>query len=204
MKTEKTAYHHGNLRSEILAAAHSLLNQAGIEGVTIRAVARQIGVAHSAPANHFKDRKTLLTALATGIFEDLGSSIINALATRTGSDNQHDRRARIGVFAETLTQFGLTHPHSYRLLWHKDCLDDADPNLQAGMDRIYDALLAELTPAREGRSSETDAIALWSLLHGYISMRLDGNLVAKADEVSGVARADAIIDALFEGIGQRP
>ena len=203
-RTAKSPYHHGHLRPALLSAAFTLLDRSGLESVTIRAVAREIGVAHSAPANHFKDRKALLTAMATEVFGDLGEVITAQLAHGSSIAKLEDRRARVGVFAETLINFGLSHPHRYRLLWRRDCLDDTDLDLQNGMDQIYDALLAELGASETGRSEETDAIALWSMLHGYISMRLDGNLIAKSDSVSGVARHQAIVDALFDGIGGTP
>jgi AcrR family transcriptional regulator len=195
-----TPYHHGNLRPALLKAAFSLLDQSGVENVTIRAVARQIGVAHSAPANHFKDRKALLTAMATMVFDEIGGAITQQLAKSRSDDTSLTRRARIGVFAETLINFGLSQPHRYRLLWRRDLLDDGDEALQNAMNAIYDALLVELGETRPTRSIETDAIALWSMLHGYISMRLDGNLVAKSDEKAGIPRHHAIVDALFAGI----
>lgn len=203
-RTANSPYHHGHLRPALLNSAFTLLDQSGLESVTIRAVAREIGVAHSAPANHFKDRKALLTAMATDIFAELVEVITAQLASRSSTPTPKDRRARIGVFAETLINFGLSQPHRYRLLWRRDCLDDTDEGLQNGMDQIYDALLAELGANETGRSEETDAIALWSMLHGYISMRLDGNLIAKSDSVSGVTRHKAIVDALFDGIGDAP
>jgi len=203
-RTANTPYHHGHLRPALLTAAFALLDRSGLESVTIRAVARDIGVAHSAPANHFKDRKALLTAMATAVFADLGGAVAAELAPNSSTSKPKDRRGRIGVFAETLITFGLSHPHRYRLLWRRDCLDDTDVGLQNGMDRIYDALLLELGARDTGRSEETDAIALWSMLHGYISMRLDGNLIAKTDRVSGVARRKAIVDVLFDGIGDAP
>lgn len=199
-KKPTAPYHHGRLRPALLEAAFSLLDSAGVDGVTIRAVARKIGVAHSAPANHFKDRTSLLTAMATLIFDDLTQTITRNLADLPVASTLAAGRARIRVFADTLVTFGLEHPHRYRLLWRRDCLNDEDEELQRGMDQIYEALLAELDGKDASRSSETDAIALWSLLHGYISLRLDGNLIAKTDEETGIPRARAIVDALFDGI----
>lgn len=193
-------YHHGRLRPALLEAAFSLLDSAGVDGVTIRAVARKIGVAHSAPANHFKDRTSLLTAMATLIFDDLAQTITRNLAEQSVASTEAAHRARIGVFADTLVAFGLEKPHRYRLLWRRDCLNDENAELQRGMDQIYEALLTELDDPVATRRSETNAIALWSLLHGYISLRLDGNLIAKADEETGIPRARAIVDALFDGI----
>ena len=49
-------------------------------------------------------------------------------------------------------------------------------------------------------SLETRAIALWSMVHGYVTMRLDGNFVEKNDEMTGVPRQNAIVEAILEGL----
>ena len=79
MTTKKNAYHHGNLRTELLNAAMEILDESAVEAVTIRQVARKVGVAHSAPANHFPDKKSMLTTLAVEIFISLSSVIKNEL-----------------------------------------------------------------------------------------------------------------------------
>ena len=96
MKEPKAApaYHHGNLRAGLLDAALTILDAEGVDAVTIRAVARAAGVSHAAPANHFADRKALLTALAAGIFAALAGRIARKLAAAPGG-----RAARLRVFA---------------------------------------------------------------------------------------------------------
>ncbi len=198
--TDKAPYHHGNLRDAIIDAAFQLLDAEGVEGVTIRAVARAIGVAHSAPANHFKTRKDLLTTLATRTFEDLTAEIQKKL--RTAQDDQGDKRAYLKMFADTVISFGLRHPDRYRLLWRRDCLTVDDPNLLTQMDALYEPLVALFDEGHRQaqRSAETSGIALWSLVHGYVSLRLDGNLIPLNDEVTGDPRERAIVDAMLDGI----
>jgi AcrR family transcriptional regulator len=195
----KETYHHGNLRESLLQAAFALLDEEGLEAVTIRAVARRVGVTHAAPANHFRDRKALLTALAARIFEALRQEIEKKLAT---ADSDLDQRLR--VFVQALLRFGLAHPNRYRLIWRWDALDGADPMLAGAMDAIYDRLIAELS----GRGSQaldphSRAIALWSMAHGYVSMRIEGNLRTGRDAVTGEPREAAIVTAILRGIGGR-
>ena len=200
--SNKPSYHHGNLRQALLDAACNLLDREGIEAVTIRAVARGAGVAHSAPANHFKTRRDLLTALAAQIFEALAQTI-QAKLVKSPPDPMLDRRDRLKLFASTVLEFGLAHPNRYRLLWRRDCLAVDDPHLLTQMDVLYGPLIALFseTPQNGNVSSETQGIALWSMLHGYVAMRLDGNLIALNDERTGEPRELAIIDAFLEGIG---
>jgi AcrR family transcriptional regulator len=193
-RTVPARYHHGALREALLQRATELLDEEGVNAVTIRAVARNAGVTHTAPGNHFASRSALLSTLATGFFQDLESAI-DVRASKVGDD--HNRRAR--AFAQALVEFGLRHPHRYRLLWRRDLLlDDAD--LLAPMDAIYDKLIAELSAARRGdqKSTHTLAIGMWSMAHGYLSMRLDGNFEDRKDEVTGQSRFDALLDLIID------
>ena len=61
----RDAYHHGDLRAALIAAAEEELAENGVDGFTLRGCARRAGVSHAAPAHHFKDVRALFTALAT-------------------------------------------------------------------------------------------------------------------------------------------
>lgn len=66
--TEKDPYHHGDLRNALLAAAREILDEAGVSGLSLRAVARRAGVSQTAPYRHFKDKAALIAAIATDGF----------------------------------------------------------------------------------------------------------------------------------------
>ena len=193
----RPSYHHGNLREELLRCAFKMLESEGADAITIRAVARAAGVAHSAPVNHFPSKQALLTSLAASIFHALAEEVTNAL--EAGTMKYPDL---IRTFANTVAQFALAHPNRYRLLWRRDLLDDHDSELSAAMDRIYGLLIEKLGQDKRVRktSVETRAIALWSMVHGYVTMRLDGNFIEKNDETSGMPRQDAIVEAILEGL----
>ena len=196
MTSKTNAYHHGNLRAELLNAAMGILDESGIEAVTIRQVARKAGVGHSAPANHFAGKRALLTQLAIDIFTSLGDTIKSELQAAPKGLSE-----KVIVFTDTLVEFGLAQPNRYRLLWRRDYLDNDNTDLNRAMDVIYDQLLTTLTTGKNTRVSvESKAIALWSMIQGYVSMRIDGNLSAKKDEVSGQDRQRAIVEVLLHGI----
>ncbi|MEO0497745.1 MAG: helix-turn-helix domain-containing protein, partial [Pseudomonadota bacterium] len=64
-RTKRGPYHHGDLREALLTAAEVELTDRGIEGLSLRGVAKRAGVSHAAPAHHFGDKAGLLTALTT-------------------------------------------------------------------------------------------------------------------------------------------
>lgn len=194
----RRAYHHGDLRQALLNAARKLLDKDGVEAVTVRAVAREAGVAHSAPANHFKDRAALLAALATGIFEELAVEVEIALGM-----SARKPQARLHAMAEVIVHYALQHPHRYRLLWRRDNFAaDGSPAEIAGTvlyDRVKAILGAAKGPTKASINSQV--IAAWSLIHGYVSLRLEGALVDGRDELSGRSRVSAIVDVLIDGLG---
>lgn len=189
----RTAYHHGALRSAILKQATKLLDGEGVDAVTIRAVARNAGVTHAAPVNHFENRSALLTSMATGFFLQLGRAIDARLKAAPVTPRQ-----RIRVFADALLEFGLRYPNRYRLLWRRDVLIDGG-ELNAAMNAIYDKMIAELSQAglARGKSAHTVAVAMWSMVHGYITLRIDGTFEARVDETSGEPRFRAMLDLLL-------
>ncbi|MEU8373552.1 TetR/AcrR family transcriptional regulator [Micromonospora sp. NPDC048894] len=73
------AYHHGNLRSTLLAAAERSLRQHGAGQLSLRELAREVGVSHAAPRRHFADRQALLDALAEAGFARLHAELHAAL-----------------------------------------------------------------------------------------------------------------------------
>ena len=72
-------YHHGRLRTALLAEAERTLREQGVEQLSLRALARQAGVSHAAPARHFADRQALLDALAEAGWTRLGDEVCAAI-----------------------------------------------------------------------------------------------------------------------------
>lgn len=191
-----TNYHHGNLREELLSSALKLLDEKGIEGVGIRQVARETGVAHSAPANHFKNKKALYTALATDIISSLLHNLQEKIKPESGVE------IAIHTLSQGLLDFALAHPHRYCLIWRRDCINPDDPELDATRESLYQLLLDvfEAQAAKKGVDVESQAIAVWSLLHGYVLLRLDGNLGKGSDALTGTGRSEAIVDVILKGL----
>lgn len=191
------SYHHGDLRKALLHGALEILDEQGIEAVTIRAVAQRAGVGHSAPANHFKDKKALLTQVATDIFIELGSTISNAISVNPLEKTEQFHALTAAVYA-----YAWSHPNRYRLLWRRDCIDHDHLDYKKAGDAIYNQLktVMEHETNTAGLGAETGVIALWSVVHGYVCLRLDGILINGVDEITGKPRERAIIDALLEGI----
>ena len=104
MATERKAYHHGDLRESLLAAAESQLEKDGPSGLSLRKLGRQLGVTPGAPYRHFEDKDALLAALAVEGFRRLRTEML--AGQRDGLDGQ-ERLKRAGT---GYLRFATTHP----------------------------------------------------------------------------------------------
>ncbi|MGA5313014.1 TetR/AcrR family transcriptional regulator [Streptomyces pseudogriseolus] len=100
--TEQRPYHHGNLRTELLDAAERSLRVHGVDQLSLRDLARDIGVSHAAPRRHFADRRALLDALAESGFVRLGAEL-RAAVDEIGEKD--DLAARLHAFAAAYVRF---------------------------------------------------------------------------------------------------
>lgn len=90
-------YHHGQLRSALLAAAERHLRDGGLDQLSLRQLAREVGVSHAAPRRHFADRQALLDALAATGFARLAERLRGALDA-AGDDFAARLRATVGSY----------------------------------------------------------------------------------------------------------
>ena len=156
-------YHHGNLRDAILAASASAIARDGIGGLSLRAMAADLGVSHTAFRRHFGSREGVLNALATQGNRWLAGEL-RAAGERTFRD--------VGV---AYVRFALTHPGHFTVMFRPDLLDNDDPELAAAR---ADAL-AQLREGVQGlgASDPTAAqVAGWGMVHGIATLALTGSL----------------------------
>ncbi len=190
-QTDRTSVSPPSLKSTLIEQGFVLLDLEGPDGVTIRAVARAAGVSHAAPANHFSDRRNLLTELASVAF----GQYLERVDAYPSTD-----RARAYVAA--LIDFALAFPGRYQLIWRKDLIDWEDPVFLEQINRAYADFLAALGlsrvhPGDDKPDIETLATAAWSMAHGYAILRSTGIFDHRTDAVTGKPRAEAILDLLL-------
>ncbi|MQY21964.1 TetR/AcrR family transcriptional regulator [Nocardia macrotermitis] len=99
------AYHHGNLRSVLLAEAERTLRDEGIDQLSLRELARRAGVSSAAPRRHFPDRQALLDALAGVGFDRLAEELAAAI-DRGGDDYPARLRAAAIAYIRFATRDG--------------------------------------------------------------------------------------------------
>lgn len=173
------SYHHGDLRASLIAAGLYVIEEVGPDAFSLRAAARRAGVSPAAPAHHFRDTRGLLTAIATIGFTELG----NELEAAAGPD----RRAIIVAQSHAYLRFALARPGLFRLMWRRSVLDLSDADYLAAArrtfavsDRVVRGNGAKAAPPGDPVLAPT--IACWSMVHGFVSLIIDGAFFANATE----------------------
>jgi AcrR family transcriptional regulator len=114
-------YHHGNLRAALLIVAERTLREHGAGQVSLRDLARQAGVSHSAPSRHFRDRQALLDALAATGYDRLGDQITAAI--KNAGD---DFTARLRAMAAAYVRFAVQNAALLELMLATGKADKTD------------------------------------------------------------------------------
>jgi AcrR family transcriptional regulator len=161
------------LRDEIVAGAAALLDETCDEtSVTLRAVARKVGISAPSIYRHFADQPSIMLAVVQQAFEELEAELRREL------DNAaDDPRAQLFAVCTGYLEFGRTHPGRYRTmfggLWMPDLeassVTEADLHaLGRGTLQLLAECIGECVAAGVATSTDlaADAVALWVGLHG--------------------------------------
>jgi AcrR family transcriptional regulator len=183
-------YYGGDLRRDLLEEALAVIAREGPSAVSLRLLARRLGVSHAAPANHFPDKAALFTAIATEGFELLGAAITEA-AAQAGPDATAGQRFRAA--GRAYTGFALAHPAHFAVMWQRDLLHTDYPALAAPGEATFALLLAGVHDVQAegwaaGADPQTVAYLAWSVVHGLATLWLGGSLdhaQRPFDEIAG-------------------
>lgn len=128
---ERRPYHHGNLREALLARAAEVIGAEGVEALSLRALARDLGISHAAPARHFQTRTDLLAALAEDGVEKLIAATEAALAP-----TRPDPVQRLRVLARAYLSWAVDHPAHYNAVRNPEVSRHASLGLRTKMSRF--------------------------------------------------------------------
>ncbi len=215
------------MRTEILDAAREQLAAEGVGSLSVRAVARELGMASSAVYRYFENRDVLLTALIVDAYDALGEAVERAEATAT----RDDLLGRWGCIAHSVRRWALAHPSLYALVYGSpvpgyvapadtvgpatrvtrllaDLLNDSltatgdRPSLEAPPVSSAAAegvapLMAFVGPATPPESAVQGLMA-WTWLFGAVSFEVFGQLT----ETVVPQRREEVFDAEVQRVGQ--
>ena len=161
------------LRGELVSAASTLLETiSGEDALSLRAVARQAGVAPQSVYLHFADRRELMTAVYAVRFGELSAELSSA-AGAAGTDTPG---ARLAAICHAYCDYGLRHPGRYRVLFGTAGTPGWEPQAMPGM-ATWDLFRAAVRdcpdPAADDASADQTAVCIWAALHGLLTLRRD-------------------------------
>jgi AcrR family transcriptional regulator len=175
------AYHHGDLRRALMAAALAEIERVGPEFVNLSGLAKSLGVSQPAPYRHFADREALLAAVAAQGFETYDAALDDAAAS--GS-----RFAAPTRIVKAHVSFGLAHPGLYRLMFAPF------PAMESpGRDAAFARLLEAVRAIGYGQGARRRALRIWAAAHGLILLAGQPGFGA---DVAGTSLTTVIEDML--------
>jgi AcrR family transcriptional regulator len=186
----------GDSRARLLDAARDVVAGDGLEGLTLRAIARRAGVSHGAPLRHFPTLAALLAAVAADGFARLVAMIDDHLdaaerlaATRC---NRLSAVERIAVAGQGYLDFARSDPGVFEVTFRRERVDVSDADYRTQGYRSFRQLVTLVEAAQaEGWHADrpADALArvLWAHVHGLAMLSLHGAF-------DGIDRDDALDD----------
>jgi AcrR family transcriptional regulator len=190
-------YHHGNLRVALIKQAEQALREEGLEGLSLRDLARQIGVSHAAPRRHFADRQALLDALAESGFSRLGREL--RVATESVGE---DYEARLRATATAYVHFAISDAALLELMFAGKRREEAR-SLREAADRAFSVILelireGQATGLLERGEPERIALLLFATMQGFAALVTAG--IVASDQIESLV-ADAIGRFLHGPVG---
>jgi AcrR family transcriptional regulator len=190
--------YRAQVRGEIKAIALRQLAESGPAGISVNAIARELGVSGPALYRYFASRDALLTELVIDAYDELAGALRSAVAAA----RERGARQRFEALAHAFRAWAVAQPDRYRLLYGPplpgydahaerliaagqasmnllvDILRDAD---EPAATHLPEPLWAQLSTWAHGRSIDIDAtmalraVLIWSRLHGFVSLEVGGN-----------------------------
>jgi AcrR family transcriptional regulator len=181
-------YHHGSLRTALLAQAERTVRERGVQALSLRELARDTGVSHGAPRRHFPDRQALLDALAEAGFARLGAELRRAV-----EDAGEAFEPRLQATATAYVRFA-THDAALLELMFAGKHRDAAGTLHESAERAFAVLLelieqGQAEGALEHGEPERVGMVLFATIQGIAALVTGG--MVQAEQVGGLV-ADAI------------
>lgn len=167
------AYHHKDLKAELMKQALKILEKKGVEGLTLREVARAAKVSHTAPYRHFRDKEDILAAIAEVGYNNL------AARGRKALENPDPLQGYLEYGREYIA-FAAEHPQHFRIMFSGKFENfHIYPELRAAGDAAFGALVAGVARCQAAgifRAGPAEQLALsaWSYVHGIANLYIDG------------------------------
>ena len=172
-------YHHGDLRDALVQAALVEAEQAGPEAISIKALAKKLGVSQPAPYRHFADREALLEAVTAEAFRQFSATLRESIA-------KPSKRSKLSRLAQATLAFGLRRNGIYRLMFASRTMacSPKGGELRSAAMETFALLIEALEVPAVGLIRERHALQIWAALHGVVMLAEQGLLTGQLARMS--------------------
>ena len=200
----RARYHHGNLRAALIDATERLIEESGVENVSVREAAKRVGVSSGAPFRHFPTRTALLTAVAEQATRRLRDEIENALAHAPADA---DPLMRFRALGTAYMRWVTNNPTQFAVVSSRSLIDyDNSPSLRIDNDHmraLMDGLLEDAHDQGLLGPSDTNTVAFAAraIAYGVARMFVDGHFAQWKIEDGDPQRSfEAVFDLFIAGM----
>lgn len=181
IETSGERYHHGDLRKALIVKGMERLAEAPAEDLSLRELARSVGVSATAVYRHFPDKAALLTELCREGDHMLAQAFRKAMAKVRPGQEAFDAMGRAYV------RFALAHPALFRLMMSPA---GAQRDQGEASAMLVDALKDLSGPGVSRTERDAQRLKAWSMVHGLAMLMLDGLVPANKALIDQVVCAD--------------
>lgn len=172
----RLGYHHGNLRSALIEAGLDALAAGGTRALSLRLLAREVGVTANAAYRHFENKDDLLDAMAAEGFRCFAADQAQAV------EALEDKGERLRALGKAYIAFARQRPALFRLMFNRIAVNVKHEELaQASVQALSWLLSASSQVIRAPVSDERTVVAAaacWGMVHGLSDLALGGQLAA--------------------------
>ena len=173
----KKTYHHGDLKNALIEAGVDILSKDGIGGLSLRRVAQQAGVSHTAPYAHFANKQALIAAISTDGYRRLYEAI-----SASAQQYEGDPARQLVEGAWAYVQFALSDAAHFKITLSGVVEKEKDYPAFIEMSQRSFALVMQIVEdcqkAKVLKRGPSDLIAVgvWGLIHGFVSLILEDQI----------------------------
>ena len=182
-------YHHGDLRDALVQAALAEAEQGGPEAISLKALAKKLGVSQPAPYRHFADREALLEAVTAEAFRQFSAVLRESIS-------RPSKKSKLSRLAQATLAFGLRRNGIYRLMFASRTMACAPKGseLHKAAFETFGLVLEALEAPAVGLLRERQALQIWAALHGVVMLAEQGLLTGQVAQISREELVEEIVE----------
>lgn len=155
---------YDNLRDACVEEAMRIIEASGIESLSMREVARRLGVSHQAPYKHFESRDHILAEILKRSFEDFARHL-------DARPQSGEAFADLAAMGHAYLHYAAEKPLQYRLMFGTPLPDpDQHPEMMDKAQVAFSLLRDNIAAMNLPSEPDVNALYVWSTIHGLASI----------------------------------